>query len=549
MECLHLKSFSVKNTLTEDISSEDFNKKYYLLLKKNNNYIFYKLYLYIKNNQLFISKINNNNKILLKIIDISTNTYSNYNYFHKNIKIDTLWNFISIPHDNYLYIYNLRELLDNDINNFNDINCIKLNNNFCETIVHKYDSYNIFLYESKVLKIYYTKNKSIIRIESLNKNKKLSKIISYLSNLVDKIIISNNGKYILLMYYKINKLYIHNLDSEKKDDKFKVNINSKKKINDNTKWLISDCGNILINKLENKINILLLNKKTLKIYSKNINNTQNCSISIIEYNYNNFKFNNIVIHNSNNKFYKIVSIFNENDIFLVSNEILYKYNISDNYENLITNGYVFMYKDKEMIKYFDLEYVYILEFAKYKLEFILEIFKNNYKNKITKNIIIGNNTTRKTVHISDENNIRYILDSIINNNNILLDTFENLDIPILSGISDKKLIVFENSDSIDIFLMILFNINVIHTVYSIINKDELKKIKLDIFLNIFIDINEHILSLCINDFQKEYFELLLIYILTLYINYFDNDIININLITKANNLIKIYPKINFIKIK
>jgi len=544
MECLHLKSSSINNNFTEDISDSDFYKKYYLLLKKNNNYIFYKIYIFIKNNQLFIYKIHNEKKILLKIINISANTNSNYNYYNNNIKIDSKWNSISIPCGNHLYIYNLRELLENNINNFNEISFYKINNNFCESIVHKFDFYNLFVYESKVIKVYYTKNKNIIRIESLNKNNKLSKINSYLNNPVDNMIISNNGKYILLMYYKINKLYIHNLDSEK-EDKFKVNINSKKQVSDNTKWLISDCGNILINKLEDQINVLLLNKKSLKIYSKNFFDIQNSSISIIEHTFNNLIFNNIVIHNYKNKFYKVISIFNDNNIFIVNNEIIYKYDISDNFKELTTNGKLFMFKNKDKIQINNLEYIYSLEYIKYKIDLLLVLFKNNYKNKVLNNIIFGNNTTRKIINITEENNVRYILDNIINGDNILFNTFENLDIPILSNIKENTILVLNNSDSIDIFFMILFNINIIHTIYSIINKDELKKIKLDIFLNIFIDINEYLLGLCSENFQKEYFEFLLLYCITLYINYFDFNIINFELITRVNKLININQKINY----
>ena len=451
-----------------------FYKNFLICKNYQNKYeIFIFLFKLIKNN-LYLYKLNNGEQELINIFQVNCDL----NLIVNNIKIDPEWNTLSIPDGDSVIIYSIDDLLNNKF----EIKNLKLNLSYENLIDNNYSTY---IFNDNIIRIFKFDNK-IKKLEFFNNNE--TRTINFIKDDFEKLYFSNNGKFIL--FQQNNNLKILNLLNEKS-----FSFKNLKGDNIESKWLISNDGNIIIckKKLEIKIMILLDNN----IISNKVKILENDIVMLKENIFNNKILNSIIIFNKINSEIRIYNIYDLK--ILKFNKI--NYNLG-NFNKLSTNGDFFIFKDSKNINIINIKQIINLNFLKYETEMILQSI--NLDNKIMNEINLENNSFSKNIKLT--NNTKKIFLKILKTNNIKIDSYEYLNLPIIEDYNDY--------DSIDLYFKFIDNVDNIKLLLDRILNDELFQTKIKILIKVFIEISKNIYYNCISNNSiinsKKYIELVLL---------------------------------------
>ena len=533
-----------KFTQISEINKSDiiFSKLFYIIRKINNEYKLLILNFRCTENKIFLYKIHENKKKLINIFDINISEENSYSMIYNNIRLNTSWSKISIPNNDSLHIYNIDDIHNNKltINNIKlkinenkkiamdnsiDIESIKIESIKTEGIE---SVFNTFIFDDKIIRVYYI-DEYVVKIEALGIENDINKIFTFYTNPLKYISFSSNGNYLLAVNKKDTHLSIFNLDAESKENRFIINYSTKH----GNKWIISNDGNIILNKYDTDKNsilkIIILNKNNMTIYSTEYI-LENKNISIM--------LNEVII--SDDLKGNIISFLDDINKRIMSTLLIdctmsepytFLYNSDD---KINTNGYIFIFKCGDEIKAIDLYELFKIPLIDYQLKHYRNLFKNNNL-KNNNDIIIGNNTTRKQMKPTE--NISYILGEITDNE-IIMDTFDTLDIPIIEESDELGNNSGMELDSLDLFFSIIDDESKIDKILNKIKVDKLWDIKIGLLINTFIDIVQAIDIELKHVILSKYFELCILRLTIIYKSINNN--INKKIIDRVINFLHFY---------
>jgi hypothetical protein len=490
----------------------------------NTNYLMKDKLFFIKNNDELIIlniKICNNciyiynlkSKKILKTFDITFEIDTDIDKLYSLIKISSDWKVISIPIEKYILLLDV-----------NTMNVKKIIFNF---YILK-NKYIFYLYSEHFIITYEKENKTYIYVSNL----KSELIFDYCK--LDKIYISENGNYICYLInntIKIISLYTKN-NNEIKLEKFLPFI-----VNEKSKWLISNDGKLLLSRNGNNINIVS-NIGYIDITNK-IDNSKSSLITLKSVKlYNDSQTYAIISWNYELSRYTIIGIIIDNNIN-ITNVYHINYKLKDYIYKLYTNGYTYIYVNKNDIKINDIRMSLHIPIIRYMCCDILKKYKYDENNKLqSKKILIGNISKINEEYISD--NLRKIFTPLQENNKFIIDTYNSIHIIILDT-NDTNNTNIKKLDVISTVLFIFEDILNIELLFNIIKKDKHYLSKVYLILEYMKDIYNYINEYKIDCFNfklsKKYIELVILYFITIYRSIKVVNSKNDNIICSINNLV------------
>jgi hypothetical protein len=487
----------IVNTNNSKVSSKIFN----IVLVIDYKYIPITLNIKHINNKIYIYSIIDNIKNLLYITDVSKimnmcklSKTLYIDYIKELIQIDYSWRFLSIPENDKIILFDLNKLFDKKIE-YKEININHKNT------LH-FQSKNKFkvcvkCYSDKIIQIFKNNNNDTVKITILKENNK--RTINFIKNPIKYIFFSNNGEY----YMSINCNKYINIVNEKIDNSLLLTHEiNKESIN---KWLISDDGCVLVNKLDDKIKVIMLDNSDTLVYTQNIKLNKNDSVLLKYLHFNNNNINNLIIWNRYKQYIKIIGILKHEKEYKISQMINLKYSEYTESNIQSTNGTIYLYKHNDNLIVYDINNILLIPAITEHIKILYKSIQETVKpHTLTEYISFGNITTLKKIKLN--NKLKYLLSSLIVDNNIIMDSYDILDIPIIEC---------ENLDSIDILCSTLTDINTIPILLNGLENDELFNIKVNLIITLFLNVYT-----LLRDKQsniKKYYELCLLYI-TIYCN-------------------------------
>ena len=515
-----------------EILLDDTNSMSYNICTNTNTYLMKDKLFFIKNNDeliilniticdkcIYIYRIYTNNlqsKKLLKTFDITfqsddIDANNLYLYLYSLIKISSDWKIISIPIDKYILL----------------IDVITMNIKKIPFDLKLKNKYIFYLYCDHFIIPYEKNNKTYIYVSNLK-----SKLICDCK--FDDIYISENGNYIC--YLINNTIRIINLSYKLKNkNKYsEIKLDNFKTFNKKSKWLISNDGKLLLNRYGNNINIVT-NIGNIDITSE-IDNSKSSLITLKSVKlYNDIQTYTIISWNYELSRYTIIGIVIDNNIN-ITNVYHINYKLKDYIYKLYTNGYTYIYVNKNDIKINDIRMSLHIPIIRYMCYDILKNYKYNENTKLqSKKILIGNISKINEEYINE--NLRKIFTPLQENNKFIIDTYNSIHIIIIdtNEIGNKKL------DVISTVLLIFEDILNIELLFNIIKKDKQYLSKVYLILEYMRDIYNYIKEYKIDCFNfklsKKYIELIILYFITIYRSIKIVNSKNDNIICSINNLV------------
>jgi len=523
-----------------DNANIQFIKFYHIAIPPNNKYVI--LSIKCINNVIYIYQIDNKVNTLLHLHSITRDKSVNYEYICTNIKINNKWNKLSLLDGDTLCIYDIQSLIGGKIIN----NYIKLNNtnntNNTDTLI------DMYLYNDKVIRMYGKKNKNrcesiVILLEILytNSDKNMSIILDNI--IIQNIVISNNGDF---MMYPKNKdcMCIYSL---KDLTKFTLSCDDTDG-SDNSKWLLSDDGDIIVRKIEQTLNIIILDKKKGKVYTSTSLDTSEYSnknsVMLATTRLGNNIMNTILLWDRSDYTFYLWGVVNYNgDHIGISNRIQIKPRYTDIPLKTSTNGKLFVNMYKDRVDIIDITYLIPFPCITQWCEILYTKIKKQTNPILSNNMLIGNMTSLKNQRLTEK--LIYILDPLVTDNKIIMDTHDTLTVPIIEQSNNMKNcsninnIICSDSDldSVDLFFTILHNASATFNIFNSLYGDELYNVKVSMFFSLLSDI----LSLLLKDNTSDsvyYCQLCILCTILMYKytnSSYDQNIIN-KLKTVANNI-------------
>lgn len=547
VENIKIKDTSDMNTINfNNTTNVNFIKTFYIATTFGaNRYKLTIINIKCVNNQIFVYEIVNNKKNLLNVFNANNNN-DNYENLCNDIKLDTTWRKISIPEGKNIYIYDVENMLkgkllrntirlyvDNNSNQLSmdrttDIESVKI-----ETL-NTDNTYTTYIYEDRVIRIFKNYEGMIIKIESLNTKEDTNKMITFIKNPLKYVVLSNNGNYVMAIDKKNTHISIFDLESTSKTNRFVL----KYDVSTGNNWLISDDGNVLVNKNQNKILVLMLDKITMSVYTNEIETDDDEYSLMLESVIlsNDIKSNTLVMWDNANKVFNLWGILrNKNQEYTISNKMTINYNIPKGFNKISTNGQLFVYKYDKYAIINDISNILILPVIIGYCDELYKILKNVFDNNISTEIIIGNMTTRKKSVLNYK--LQYILNPVVKDNKIIMDSYETLDIPIIENTDEEHAMGGMELDSLDLFFSVLNDVSKISNVFNKIKNDSLYGVKSELLLNMFLNLflvmfdikftrRDNMNNLYVS---KKYCELCMLYLVVVYKNTkvnCDKDLVN-----------------------
>lgn len=442
---------------------------------------------------IYVYDVSKNNKILVHIFDVN----KNIKRLEKYVQISHNLKLLSIPDDDFLYIFSVDELVHDNVLKIYD-GGIRLDLTHSIPIVHKksiidttvpshrvsvdsiQEPYKCILYNDKYVIICTIDNK-ISAVIIYNFEKQDTKILD-----IDKdttspyIFFSENGKY--LMTHTKNQLCVVNINTEKT----KLIILSKQlcdTLYQNT-FSISDDGELIT--VLNDSGIVLINSTSqIDKYSidKQFGNLKDASMNIINNSDDINKINVITLWNKKLHKILILTMIYNNGYILTKKYIAI--NIRDELDVLYTNGHLYVYKFDEYINVYDIDKTISLNI----LNSLLDILSINLDKFGTQNMqlnVIGfSNNDTYTVK-------KWVFDML--GANIDLSKHSNLIDSII--FKNKK---GNNMNLFQIFLGLIHNHKLTDEYLNCVLSEESYEEKTELIILALLRLTEMLTVLCKND--------------------------------------------------
>jgi hypothetical protein len=260
-----------------------------------------------------------------------------------------------------------------------------------------------------------------------------------------------------------------------------------------SKWLLSDDGNIIIRKIEDTLNVIILDRKNDKVYtSNNLDKSEysdKTSVMLTTTKLDNNIMNTILLWDRVDYTFYLWGVVNYNDNIYISNRIKIRPDDTSIPLKTSTNGKLFVNIYKDHVNIVDITYLIPFPCIIKYCEILYADIRKQTDPVLSSSLLIGNNTSLKHQILTEK--LRYILDPLITDDTIIMETHDTLTVPIIekSGKSGDNIICTDvDLDSVDLFFTILNNVSSTLNIFRSLRGDELYSVKVNMFFSLLVDI-------------------------------------------------------------